>query len=176
MTRPTAAWFVTAGVLAIGRWLLEYTDVEYYDPQSALDYLAVYSQSAAGIATAAALALLWRAPPVRRGAFLLPFAALAFASQSIGNFLEDAVDVDWGEWLFLIGGVGSIFTLAPAALAALSVGSPHRWSGAFLLFGATGGMLGVGLAIMGISWIAFAAWILRQPSPAISIVHTGTAP
>ena len=68
-------WFLVAGVYAIARWLIEFADVQYYDPESLLDYSAVILQTAAGLATGVALIVLWRNPPVKRGAFLIGLGA-----------------------------------------------------------------------------------------------------
>lgn len=159
MSRLTASVFALAGVLAIGRWVLDSQEVQYYDPQTFADYSAVLLQTGAGVATGIALILLWRKPPVRRGSALALIAGLTAIAQGMGNLAEDAFGLEWGEWGFFIGGIGTVFALAVAGVLALSVKSPMRWSGAFLVVGASGGMLGAGLLIMGISWIGFAAWI-----------------
>ncbi len=164
MDRTTAIWFVIAGVLAVGRWSLEILDIQYYDPQGLLDYSGVILQTAAGVATGVALILLWRDPPVSRGAWLLLLAGALAATQGVGNLLEDAFGVEDAVWLFFVGGAGMIFTLAAAGGSALSVRSELRWSGVFLLLGAAGGMLGPGLAVMGAAWIAFGVWLMRQGS------------
>lgn len=168
MSRSTSVWFAIAGFFAVGRWSLEFSETRYYDPVSPLDYAAVISQTAAGVATGIALLMLLRSPPVRRGSFLLAFAALGAISQGLGNLLEDAFRVEAGEWGFFIGGIVMIFTLLASGVAALTVDSPMRWSGLFLLVGATGGMLGFGLLAMGLAWFAFSAWIAtreRQTGP-----------
>ncbi|MBT8199906.1 MAG: hypothetical protein KJO36_05255 [Acidimicrobiia bacterium] len=162
MSRSTAVWFAIAGISALGRWILEFADTRYYNPSSMLDYAAVISQSAAGVATGIALLLLLRNPPVRRGAFLVAIAAVGAISQGLGNLLEDVFDVEAGEWGFVLGGISMILALFAAGAAALSVTSPLRWSGAFLLVGATGGLLGHGLLAMGLAWIALSIWITRQ--------------
>ena len=60
MSRSTAAWFAGAGILAVVRWVLDYTDPSYYDAASLLDYSAVESQTLAMVATGIDLILLWR--------------------------------------------------------------------------------------------------------------------
>ena len=65
-------------------------------------------------------------------------------------------------WGFFVGGVGLIFSLTLAGVFALTVRDPLRRSGVFLLLGATGGMLGFGMLIMGLTWIAFSFWISRE--------------
>lgn len=164
-------WFVGAGACAIARWLVEFADVQYYDPESLLDYSAVILQTAAGLATGIALIVLWRNPPVKRGAFLLALGGIAAMSQGLGNLFEDAFGWEWAEWGFFIGGMGFVITVALAGILALTASSPMRWSGVFLVLGSTGGMLGFGLLLMGVAWISFGAWIYRHtekqtPAPA----------
>lgn len=162
MSRAGIFWFAVAGVFAIGRWTLEPADIQYYDPESILDYGGVMLQTAAGLATGIALLIMWRHPPVRRGAFLLAFAGVAAIAQGLGNLIEDGFGWEWGVWGFFVGGVGLVFSLALAGVLALTVRDPLRWAGAFLLLGATGGMLGLGMLIMGLTWVAFSLWISRR--------------
>ena len=162
MSRSVAVAFGIAGVLSVGRWTLDLTDADYYDPVTLLDYSAVILQTGAGLATGMALLLLWRDPPVKRGSFLLGIAGLSAIVFGLGNLLEDAFEMEWAVWGFFGGGIGMILSLAVAGITALTVDSPRRWSGLFLLVGATGGMLGAGLLAMGIAWLAFSIWITRR--------------
>lgn len=162
MNRAGVVWFAAAGALAVARWLLEFANIQYYDPESLLDYSGVFLQTAAGLATGVALLVLWHDPPVRRGSFLLAIAGVAAIAQGLGNLIEDGLGWEWGVWGFFVGGVGTVLTLAAAGVLALTARSPLRWSGLFLVAGASGGMLGVGLLVMGLTWIAFSTWIHRQ--------------
>jgi hypothetical protein len=162
MSRSGVFWFALAGAFAIARWSLEFAEIQYYDPESILDKNGVTQQSAAGLATGVALLVLWRDPPVRRGEFLIGVGGVAAIAQGSGNLFEDAFGWEWAVWGFFVGGIGMVITLALAGILALSVSEPARWAGVFLLLGATGGMLGLGLLIMGISWIAFGIWIDRR--------------
>lgn len=155
-------WFVVAGACAIARWLVEFADIQYYDPESFLDYSGVILQTAAGLATGIALLFLWLDPPVQRGAFLIGLGGVAAIVQGLGNLFEDAFGWEWAVWGFFIGGVGFVVTVALAGILALTVSSPMRWSGLFLLLASTGGMLGFGLLLMGITWLAFIVWIYRH--------------
>lgn len=155
-------WFLVAGACAMARWFLEFADIQYYDPESLLDYSGVILQTAAGLATGIALLILWRHPPVKRGAFLVGLGGLAAIAQGLGNLFEDAFGWGWAEWGFLIGGMGFVITMALAGILTLTVSSPIRWAGVFLLLGSTGGMLGFGLLLMGMTWISFGVWIYRQ--------------
>jgi len=168
MNRGGILWFAMAGLFAVARWVLEFADIQYYDPESLLDYSGVILQTAAGLTTGVALLILWRDPPVQRGAFLIGLAGIAAVAQGLGNLIEDGLDWEWGVWGFFVGGVGMVITLALAGILNLTVKDHLRWSGLFLILGATGGMLGLGLLIMGLTWIAFSFWIYlttiaRQP-------------
>lgn len=168
MNRRGIVWFGVAGLLAISRWVLDFADIQYYEPESLLDYSGVFLQSAAGLTTGIALLVMWRDPPVQRGTFLIGLAGAAALAQGLGNLIEDALGWEWGVWGFFIGGVGMVITLALAGIVTLTVGDPSRWAGVFFILGATGGMLGLGLLIMGLTWIALTLWIhrntaLRQP-------------
>lgn len=162
MTRSGIGWFVAAGVFSVARWLLEFADIEYYDPESMLDYSGVFLQTGSGLATGVALLVLWRAPPVGRGALLAGVGGVAAIMQGLGNLFEDALGLEWAEWGFFIGGLSMLITLALAGTLALTVRSPMRWSGLFLLLGSTGAMLGYGLLVMGLTWIGFSDWISRH--------------
>jgi hypothetical protein len=162
MSRSGVFWFVAAGVFAVARWTLEFAEIQYYDPESVLDYSGVLLQTAAGLATGVALLVLWRNPPVRRGAFLVGLGGLAAIAQGLGNLFEDAFGWEWAVWGFFVGGIGMVITLALAGILTISVNDPLRWAGVFLLLGATGGMLGLGLLVMGVAWIAFSFWILLR--------------
>lgn len=162
MSYATAAWFTIAGATAIVRWALEWSDPAYYDAVSLADYTAVVLQSATMLATGIALLLLRRRPPVPRIGLLLTVAATAAIAHASGNLLEDALNIESAVWAFLLGGVIYMLSLAAAGVAALMVASPLRTSGLFLIAGAVGGMLGHGILLMGVAWIAFAGWIVRH--------------
>ena len=161
MSRSTPIWFAIAGVFGVARWIFEFADPQYFDPESALDYATVVAQSAAGVATGIALLTLWRNPPVRRGSILLAVAGLAAIAHGMGNLLEDTFDIGAGELAFIGGGIGMILALFGAGVSALTVNSPSRWSGLFLIVGATGPMMDT-LLFMGLAWIAFSVWIATQ--------------
>jgi hypothetical protein len=134
----------------------------YYDPSSVGDYLAVMSTTIIYVVTGIALILLWRDPPVTRGSLFLLLAGIGAVAAGLGNLFEDAFDIDAAVWAFFGGGILMFVALPIAGVAALTVRSPRRWSGLFLLFGATGAMLGFGIVMMGVSWILFGLWIVYQ--------------
>ena len=163
MIRATAVVFVVAGVLALsGSVLHTVSEPAYYDPSNFIDYLAVVSLTTIFVVTGIALVLLWRDPPVRRGSLFLLLAGIGAAAVGLGNLFEDAFDVEAAVWMFFGGGLLMLVSLPIAGIAALTVRSPRRWSGLFLLFAAPGATLGFGFVIMGVSWILFGLWMLYQ--------------
>jgi hypothetical protein len=127
-----------------------------------IDFAAVLSTTMVGVATGIALILLWRDPPVPRGSLFLLFAGIGAAAEGLGNLFEDAFDVEAAVWAFFGGGLLMMVSLIIAGIAALTVDSPRRWSGLFLLVAVPGGLLGFGLVMMGVSWILFGLWIVYQ--------------
>jgi hypothetical protein len=155
--------FGVAGALALaGSALHALSEPVYYDPSTVGDYLAVMSTTTIYVVTGIALVLLWRDPPVRRGSLFLLLAGIGAAAVGLGNLFEDAFDVEAAVWIFFGGGILMLVSLPIAGIAALTVRSPQRWSGLFLLFAAPGAMLGFGFVIMGVSWILFGLWIVYQ--------------
>ena len=163
MNRTTAAWFGLAGVLALlGEAGFAFTDPVYYDAASFIDYAAVVFLTAIGVATGVALILLWRDPPVARGSLFLLFAGIGAAAEGLGDLFEDVFGIEAAVWLFFGGGLVMMVSLLIAGIAALTVRSPQRWSGLFLLLAVPGALYGFGLVTMGVSWILFALWIVYQ--------------
>ena len=176
MTRRTAAWFAAAGFFALLRWALHFADPAYYDAASLIDYAAVVSQTAVGFASGIALFLLWRDPPVTRGSLFLVFAGVGAAAEGLGNLLEDAFDIEAAVWVFFGGGLVMMVSLLAGGIAALTVRSPRRWSGLFLLFAVPGGMLGFGLVVMGVAWILFGLWIVYQHRAFVVVLSVSAVP
>ena len=163
MNRTTAIVFGVAGALALsGSALHALSEPTYYNPSNILDYLAVVSLNTIFVVTGVALVLLWRDPPVRRGSLFLLLAGIGATAVGLGNLFEDAFDVEAAVWVFFGGGLLMLVSLIVAGIAALTVRSPRRWSGLFLLFAAPGVMLGFGGVMMGVSWILFGFWIVYQ--------------
>ena len=161
MNRTTAVWFGLAGALALlGEAVFSLIDPVYYDPATFVDYAAVVSLTALGVATGIALILLWRDPPVARGSLFLLFAGIGAAAEGLGDLFEDAFDIEAAVWLFFGGGLVMMVSLLIAGIAALTVRSPQRWSGLFLLLAVPGALYGFGLVMMGVSWILFGLWIV----------------
>ena len=110
--------------------------------------------------------------PITRGAVFLLLAGIGSITEGVGNLIEDVFGIEAAVWAFFGGGVLYVTSLVVAGVAALTVVSPDRWSGLFLLLGVPAAMLGFGWAITGISWILFGLWILtrrRYLVPAMAI-------
>lgn len=162
MHRMTSVWFGIAGVLALLRVGMQFAEPDYYDAASTFDHVAVLTLSGAFVATGIALLLLAADPPVPRGRILVALGGVGALSEGLGNLLEDTFDQEWAVWLFFGGGITMMIGLLLGGIAQLTVDSPMRWSGVFLLLGLPGAMLGPGGALMGVTWLAFSWWILRR--------------
>ena len=114
---------LVAGLVALLGLLVGLADPAYYEPETALDYVAATLNTAGPIATSVALFIWWRVVPIRRGAFLIPFAATAALVFGLGNFLEDVAGLEWGGDLFFFGGVALLASSAAAGVVALTVRS-----------------------------------------------------
>ena len=160
--RPVAVLFGAAGVLTLLRQVIQHTDPVYYDPVTTLDYAAAWLTSIAGVTVAAAFAMWWRRSPIRRGSWLLLIASLAWALAALGNLLGDVFDMSIGETLWTAGIIAFVLTLV-AGVVALTVNSPYRWSGLFLIGYAAG--IGFpdsgGLWLSGVSLVTMGFWIDR---------------
>ncbi len=97
---------------------------------------------------------------MRRGSFFLVVGGVGAIAQGLGNLVEDVFDIEAGFWAFAAGSIVMLVSLFAAGVAELTVSSPRRWSGLFLIGGAVGGLLGVGLLIMGVAWVLFSGWIV----------------
>ena len=165
MSRIAAKWFIAAGAIGLSLYVvvsLLLEDAEYYDASTFGDYVFVTGVTTILVLAGVPLVLLWRDPPVSRGSFLLLTAGLGAIAEGLGNFLEDVFDVEAAVWLFFGGGIVLMLSLLGAGILALTVNSPDRWSGLFLLLGVPGGMLGFGWVVLGVSWILFGFWILHR--------------
>lgn len=163
MNRTTAAWFGAAGVLSLFTWVI-FTIAEptYYAAASVTDHLSVVGLSTALVVTGVALISLWRDPPLRRGSSFILLAGIGAVAEGLGNLFEDTFGVEAAVWAFFGGGILLIVGLFAAGIAALTVPSPRRWAGLFLLFAVPGGMLGFGGVMMGTAWILLALWIVSE--------------
>lgn len=163
-----AALFTVTGVLWCASSLLHLTDPNYQHPASAADWFTVLSFSTAALALAFALPMLAQLIG-GQGVFrvsLVPAVGAALAGLS--NLLEDALQLGWAFWPFVLGtavvvvglvaftvvvvvaGRGRLRLLA-AVPAAQLIGVP------FLHEAASG-------VLMLAAWLTAAALILRLPT------------
>jgi len=162
VNRTTAAWFGVAAVLALIRVGLAVIEPNYYSATSITDHLAVVTLTGTFLASGVALILLWRDPPINRGAPLLAVAGLGAIAAGTGNLLEDSFGMEDAVLLFFGGGFVLMIALLVAGITALTVRSPRRWSGLFLLFAVPGGMLGFGGVMMATAWTLLAFWLVSE--------------
>ena len=86
MTVRHLMWASLATGLIALMWLVgSLSDPAYYDPQTVSDYLASALAEIMLLAIAYSLIVWWRVTPVRRGALMLPGAAVGFVLWSVGN-------------------------------------------------------------------------------------------
>jgi hypothetical protein len=162
MNRTTAIWFGVAGVLVLTLGLLyQVVEPAYYDATSFVDFALVFLQGVVAVVVGIALILLWRDPPVSRGSLFVLFAGVGAVAIGVGGFLEDGFGIEDAVWVWFAGGLTMFASLPIAGVAALTVRSPLRWSGLFLIVAAPG-YFGFFAVTMGLSWILFAFWIVYQ--------------
>jgi len=155
-----AAIFAIAGLLLCVRSLQTFTDPEFTDPVSISDWFAVLSFSAALLVLALALpmfAQLVGGPAVFRVA-LVPAVGAALAG--LGNLLEDALQLGFAFWLFIVGTTITLIGLVSLSIAVAVVGRGRRRLLAAVPAATLIGMLlfesGGGVLILA-AWLAAAA-------------------
>jgi len=173
--RAAGIGFVVIGATALTMYVTAETvigDAAYYDAKTFADYATVVMVTSILVFNGVALLLLWRDPPVSRGSVFLLFAGIGTIAEGVGNLLEDVFSIEDAVWAFFGGGMLYMVSLLIAGIAALTVASPNRWSGLFLLLGVPSAMLGFGWVITAIAWVVFGFWILtrnRYLVPAMAI-------
>ncbi len=161
--RATATWFAVSGVAALVRTGLEYADPVAPDPATLVDVAAIATRGLAGLAAGIALVLLWRDPPLRQGRTWLLLGGIGAIAQALATIAEDGLGVEGAVAVYVGAGTLMMLSLAAAGLGTLITHSPLRSSGVFyVVAGVSGGLLGIGAVVTGITWIAFAAWILAR--------------
>jgi hypothetical protein len=152
-------------VLWCARSLAAFTDPAFTDPETAWDWFAVVSFSAALAALAFALPLFTRLVRSRIPMGIALVAAAGAGIGAVGNLLEDGLQLDWaGDWLYLPSVV--LMTLGLAALTVAVAVCGHRTTR--LLAGVPGAVLvgmlllerGGGILVLA-AWLAAAAVALR---------------
>ena len=158
-------WFLAAGSLVALRGALEFADPVYYDPTTFFDYSAAVLSSVAWLVLAVALVLWWRMKPIGGASVLLLLAAAGLTVSSVGNVLEDVLDVGLGDALFTYGGLVGAVAMLAAGLALLPAGD-SQWPVMFVLgfvagstFPDSGGEL-----VSGAFLVALGIWLRQQSS------------
>lgn len=177
--REAGFGLVVTGATAVTLYVLAETvlgDTAYYDAKTLGDYATVAIVTSILVLNGIALLLLWRDPPVPRGAVFLLLAGIGAIAEGVGNLLEDVFGIEDAVWAFFGGGILYMVSLLIAGVAALTVDSPNRWSGLFLLLGVPSAMLGFGWVIAGVSWVLFGSWILTRHRHLVIAVATAAVP
>jgi len=162
-----AALFTFVGVVWCARSLQSFADPEFQDPVSASDWFAVFSFSAALFALAFALPMLAQLVGGRVVFLVSLVPAAGAALAGLSNLLEDALQMGFAFWLFVVGAalaqVGLIaFTVVVAVIGRgrlrLLATVPLATLIGFFLFESGGGVLIL------VAWLAAAAVTLAQPT------------
>jgi len=157
-----APLFVITGVLWCARSLASFTDPAFTDPETAWDWFAVVSFSAA--LAALALALLALAQLVG-GWIPMGVAAVAATGAGIGavgNLIEDGLQMDWaGDWLYLPS--TALLMLGLLALTA-AVGVCCRGATRLLAGVPAATLVGIVLLEEGGGVLVLAAWLSAAAS------------
>jgi hypothetical protein len=157
-------------------WLVgSLSDPAYYDPQTVSDYLASALAEIMLLAIAYTLIVWWRVTPLRRGALMLPGAAVGFVLWSVGNVLEEIMGIQFGAYFFFVGASIAYVLVAFAGVVTLTVPLRWRWSGLVLL-GVTASLSNQDISIAPIPWRAFAfvLWRGMLDEPAESSMPAAT--
>lgn len=165
--RSAGLSFVVVGATALTMYVLAELvigDAAYYDAETFGDYATVVMVTSILVLNGVAVLLLWRNPPVRRGSVFLLLAGIGTIAEGVGNLLEDVFGIEGAVWAFFGGGMLYMVSLLLAGIAALTVASPNRWSGLFLLLGVPSAMLGFGWVITAITWVVF-GFLDPDPTP-----------
>ena len=156
-----AALFVVVGVTWCVRSLQSFADPEFMDPETASDWFAVLSFSAAWFALALGLPVLARSIDggrVVRLSALVSGAGAALAG--LGNLLEDGLQLELAFWPFIAGAVVTMLGLVAFAVAVAATGRGNRRLLAAIPLATLVGMLllesGGGVLVLA-AWLAAAA-------------------
>ena len=157
----TSLLLAITGVAWVARGVIGLASPTYYAPVSALDFAAVWAFSGALLLTAASFAALVRTWPERDravGVAALAGSAAAVAA-SIGNALEDALDIDAGWMLYVAGAIGTALAFLVLGGLAFRAGRAGRLAGGALIAAAiglfaadAGGLVVTGLAFFALAW------------------------
>jgi hypothetical protein len=159
--KPT---LIGAGIAWLVRGVIAFYGPDYWDPHTPLDYAAVLVTSLALLLMAVGIwgFYLQNPAPASRAQTAwrigITVTCVAALTISISNFTEDALGVSSLGYVWVIGGVASFSGLLVAGFSALWVNGFSRWVGslflvcaASLLLMESGGMFGMGVALLVLS-------------------------
>ncbi len=157
-----ASLFAITGVLWCARSLASLTDPAFTDPETAWDWFAVVSFSAALAVLAMALLSFARLVGGRAPMGFAVIAATGAGIGAVGNLIEDGLQVEWaGDWLYLPGVLLLLLGLVGLTVAvAVSGRGVARFVPAATLIGMLLLERGGGVLVLA-AWLAAAAVALR---------------
>jgi hypothetical protein len=168
--KKSKSWFIRVlligGLIWIGRAVLEFYEPNYWNPRTALDYVAVVGTSLMYLFLSAALRGLYRRYPLpvsgkqKVWQVGIVLAILATAAVAVSNFIEDALGVKAIWFMYVFGALGTMLGLLLAALGAFLHAETRLRLGWFLLacivgiaFPDFGSGLVVGIAFWILAWM-----------------------
>lgn len=157
-------WLLTGGVWATHA-LVGFTDPEYWNPVTALDFAAVWLYSAGFLTLALTAILLGRLVPTRqvqRAAIVMAIAALV---TGVANGIEDGLGVKTAGSVYVIGALALLVGTLALVVALARAGPPRlAWMAGGLAIGLLLVSIGGGLVILGtLGGLALRpAWFLGQ--------------
>jgi hypothetical protein len=107
-------WLVTGLACAVSS-LIQLAGPRYWDATTTLDYLAVYSYTAAWLSLAASVLLLGRVVGRRDVIVVSAVVAIAAVATGVANLIEDGLGIKtWGT-VYVIGALATWLGLLPLA-------------------------------------------------------------
>ena len=167
-----AALFTFVGVAWCVRSLQSFADPEYMDPETASDWFAVLSFSVALFALAFALPMLAQYTGGGSVVFrvsLIP--AVGAAVAGLGNLLEDAMQLGFAFWFYVVGSASTGLGLIAFTLAIAVAGQGHRRLLAAIPLAT---LIGLFLFESGGGVLTLAAWLVAA-AIAVQTAHRATA-
>ena len=161
-----AALFMCVGVLLCASSLVLFADPEHQDPVSASDWFAVVSFSAALFALALALPMLAQLIGGRDVFRVSLVPAVGAPVAGLSNLLEDALQMGFAFWFFIVGTAVTMVGLIAFTLVVTVVGRGRR---RLLAAVPAATLIGVllfenGGVLMLAAWLAVGAMVLGQPA------------
>jgi hypothetical protein len=95
-------WLAT-GLLWAARSLVGFANPDYWDPVTALDWIAIWLYSAAWLMLAASVLLLGRLVGSREVTVATTIVAAGAIAAGVANGIEDGIGVSWFGTLYVVG-------------------------------------------------------------------------